>query len=214
MLGVGSRSSTSNKNDSSSASLSSPSPSHHPSHAGIAQARPTSILLGRTSLDSRRPPVTGSAAASESISLALLGQLEHSWQRPGARSRTSVTLWRLSAIQEWRWPSPQEASMFGMWYPALAGTDEFKVVMAPTKAPGIKSPLTRKSTPGVTYAILVRSECWWEIAECSVNIQSWLRINILLRGHGLIITAGAQMRGPQSTHGLMRARTFSRTRTR
>ena len=36
-------------------------------HAGVAQGSRTPILLGRASLDSRRPPVAGSAAASASL---------------------------------------------------------------------------------------------------------------------------------------------------
>jgi len=50
---------------------------------------------------------------------------------------------------------PARSTHVGMWYPALAATDEFKVTMVPTKAPRIKDPLARRSTPGVTYTILV-----------------------------------------------------------
>lgn len=50
---------------------------------------------------------------------------------------------------------PARSIHVGMWHPALATTDEFKVTIVPTKAPRIKNPLARKSTPGVTYTILM-----------------------------------------------------------
>ena len=83
---------------------------------------------------------------------------------------------------------PARSIQVGMWYPVLAATDEFKVMMAPAKAPRITKPLARKSTPGVTYTILVIVE---EEAMLMGNCREQ-PINIVQRiyGHHLIIAVG------------------------